>query len=569
MTISSGNPDQRTGLRLTLVGAFAAFVAFSGLWALPPLDRDEARFAQATVQMLESGDFIAIRFQEKERNKKPGGIYWLQAASVSLLSDVERREIWAYRAPSLFGVVFAAIFTFLAGRRLYDARTGMLAGMLLAAAPVVAAEATIAKTDGVLLALVCMGQYAFVEVYAARAEGRRGGWAMPIMFWSAHGAGALVKGPIGPMISAFTGLGLLITERKIGWLWALKPLIGVLILAAIVGPWAFAIHQATEGRFFVDAIGGDMLGKVGEAQESHSGPPGYHTALVWILFWPAAALLGPGLVHIWKDRRQWQARFLLSWILPAWLVFELAATKLPHYVMPLYPALAIVAAHAVMKDGRERTVLRKWGAASYGLIGLFAASLLVILPWRLGGGALTIICAGFSLAFAIASIAVAVQFWRGRAWLGGVSAAVLAALYAWTLMVGVLPQLSVLAISPRISTTLEKAERHPLHDDLRPVALAGYREPSAIFLLGTQTVLTTGGDAARRLRAGEISAAVIEAREGEKFLAIMGPDREGLRPLARIDGLNYSNGRIMDITIYVLGPPNASLEDPQKPLMGE
>ena len=79
---------------------------------------------------------------------------------------------------------------------------------------------------------------------------------------------------------------------------------------------------------------------VGEAQESHAGPPGYHTLLVWGLFWPAAALIGPGLVHIWRDRAGWRARFLLAWIIPSWLVFEIAATKLPHYVMPLYPALA-------------------------------------------------------------------------------------------------------------------------------------------------------------------------------------------------------------------------------------
>ena len=85
--------------------ALAAFIAFlaglPGLIAMPPLDRDESRFAQATAQMMETRDFVVIRFQDAPRFKKPVGIHWLQAASVSALSSPEARQIWAYRIPSL------------------------------------------------------------------------------------------------------------------------------------------------------------------------------------------------------------------------------------------------------------------------------------------------------------------------------------------------------------------------------------------------------------------------------------------------------------------------------------
>jgi 4-amino-4-deoxy-L-arabinose transferase-like glycosyltransferase len=536
------------GLRLFLVGAFAAFTAFAGLWTLPPLDRDESRFAQATVQMLETGDFVAIRFQDRERNKKPVGAYWLQAASVSALSDVKEREIWAHRVPSLIGVVLAAIFTFLAGRRLYDQQTGLLAGLLLASAPVVAAEATIAKTDGVLLALVCLAQYALIEIYAAREDGRRKGWAMPIAFWSAQGAATLVKGPIGPMVSALTGAGLIFADRKLKWAFRMRPFIGVLIMAAIVGPWAFAIYQATEGRFFIDAVGGDMLGKIGEAQESHAGPPGYHTLVAWVLFWPAAALLAPGLVHIWRDRRAWQARFLLAWIIPSWIVFEIAATKLPHYVLPMYPALAIVAAQAALKDGRAQTLLRRIGAMAYGGVGVVAAGFIVALPIVLSAGPTTVLYFGLAAGFSVASILIARMFWNGRAYAGGVAAAMLASLYAWTVMGLVLPRLSDLAVSPRISTALELAGRHPLHDGAGPVAFAGYSEPSAVFLLGTDTVLTNGARAGRLFRSGVVSAAAVDASQKAAFVETAGED---FAALAVVDGLNYSNGKSVEITIYV------------------
>src|ERR1700751_6149853 len=90
------------GWRGPALAALIAFIAgLPGLIAVPPLDRDEARFAQATAQMLETHDFVVIRFQDQPRFKKPVGIHWLQAASVSLFSSPEAPEIWAYRLPSL------------------------------------------------------------------------------------------------------------------------------------------------------------------------------------------------------------------------------------------------------------------------------------------------------------------------------------------------------------------------------------------------------------------------------------------------------------------------------------
>src|ERR1700704_3656736 len=82
-----------------------------GIASIPPLDRDEARFAQATRQMLETGDFLRIRFQDEARNKKPAGIYWLQAAAVSAFSTPAGTAIWPYRLPSLLGGIAAVLLT--------------------------------------------------------------------------------------------------------------------------------------------------------------------------------------------------------------------------------------------------------------------------------------------------------------------------------------------------------------------------------------------------------------------------------------------------------------------------
>src|SRR5881227_4154763 len=90
-----------------------------GFSSIPPVDRDEARFAQATKQMVESGDYVDIRFQDEVRYKKPVGIYWLQAGIVKAASALGLQRasttIWLYRIPSLVGAVGAVLLTYWAG----------------------------------------------------------------------------------------------------------------------------------------------------------------------------------------------------------------------------------------------------------------------------------------------------------------------------------------------------------------------------------------------------------------------------------------------------------------------
>ena len=536
---------------LIVLIVFAVFAALAGLTTLPPLDRDEARFAQATAQMLETGDYVTIRLQEKERNKKPVGIHWMQAASVSVFSDVEDRSIWAYRLPSLIGALLAVIFTYFAALRLYDQHTAFLAGMLMASAPVLIVEATIAKTDAFLLAMICVAQYAFIEIYARMREGAATSTRWPILFWAAQGAGILIKGPIAPLVSALTALALAVKTPKLNWRTALRPFMGAAILIIMVAPWAIAIAVATQGRFFSEAVSVDMLGKIGVAQEGHVGPPGYHTVLVWALFWPAAALIGPGLAQAWRERAKWQARFVLAWIVPTWIVFELTATKLPHYVLPLYPAIAIAAARAAYAPDRDRPLLRKAGAVAYGAIGLVVAALIVAPLLFLGEEPVppTLFAAGAVIA--VAAVIIAAAFWKGSAYGGALAAAGLSAIFAWTMMTAVMPRLSALALSPRISEALEDAGRHPRLDNVAPVALAGYHEPSAVFLLGTASRLVNGEAAAHELAAGSVSAAIIESRHQDAFITTSAALDLQTTTLAVIEGLNYSNGDDARLTIFI------------------
>src|SRR5579859_1392716 len=125
-----------------------------GLTGLPPIDRDESRFAQASKQMIESGDYIRIQFQGESRAKKPAGIYWMQVAAADLTQHPE--AIWSYRLPSVLGAILAVLMTFAFGQHLVGRIGALLGAGLLAACFLLVSEAHQAKTDAMQLAAIVL-----------------------------------------------------------------------------------------------------------------------------------------------------------------------------------------------------------------------------------------------------------------------------------------------------------------------------------------------------------------------------------------------------------------------------
>ncbi|HEY0523807.1 MAG TPA: glycosyltransferase family 39 protein, partial [Stellaceae bacterium] len=336
-----------------LLAALCLALYLPGIASVPPLDRDESRFAQATRQMLETGDYIRIRFQDEARNKKPVGIYWLQAASVSLFGSAEGTALWPYRLPSLLGALAAVLLTFQCGRRLFGtSREGTAAALLgaglLAACVSLQIEAHLAKTDAVLLATVVAAQGALAGIYRRRRAGEPASAALAAAFWVAQGIGILIKGPITPIVSAMTVLALAAADRDWrGWPGALRIGWGLPLALALVLPWLVAVQVATSGGFLAEAVGHDMLGKMAGGQEAHGAPPGYYLLLLFATFWPGSLFLAAAARRAWRHRAGLAERFLLAWMLPTWILFECVPTKLPHYVLPAYPALALLAGRAL------------------------------------------------------------------------------------------------------------------------------------------------------------------------------------------------------------------------------
>src|SRR5712692_3981481 len=146
-----------------------------GFFSIPPIDRDEARFAQATKQMVETGDYIDIHFQDEVRYKKPVGIYWMQAAVVKIASatGIPRAltTIWLYRIPSLIGAVGAVLLTYWAALALVSRRAAVLAGLMMASCVLLGIERLTAKTDAMLLLSVVAAMGAMARAYLSERGG--------------------------------------------------------------------------------------------------------------------------------------------------------------------------------------------------------------------------------------------------------------------------------------------------------------------------------------------------------------------------------------------------------------
>jgi 4-amino-4-deoxy-L-arabinose transferase-like glycosyltransferase len=407
-------------------------------------------------------------------------------------------------------------------------------------------ETHIAKTDAALLASITVVMLLMGRAYLAPAQFTA---TQALGYWLALGAGVQLKGPIAPIVPLLAGITLLVVDRRAPWFGALRPVWGVPLMIACAAPWFIAIGIATEGRFFSEAIGDDMLSKVGSGEESHWGPPGFYTFLFGITAFPSAWIVLRALPGAWADRLKPQTRFLLGWAVPVWLLFEAVATKLPHYALPAYPALMLLAAAWALDPLRRPTP--RWLAA----IGWLA----------LGGVALGLPIAAMAAAFYAEKrvdifgliglgfgAALILVLWRAAHAGQWARAALLGAMlsvpvYA-AVLEGVIPRLQSVWVSPRLAAEV-RAIAPGLRD--RDFGVVGYHEPSLQFALGGGIALLRDGAAAAEFLAEKPGRVVAVSHRQEAAFRAAAAER-GITPrdVGSVTGLNYVRGRWLTLLIF-------------------
>ncbi|MEM8852681.1 MAG: glycosyltransferase family 39 protein [Pseudomonadota bacterium] len=543
--IEGSGPGERLSAGAAILLLLAVLLSLApGMTTVPPIDRDEPRYTQATKQMMETGDYVRIRFQDAPRHKKPIGIHWLQAGAAQTVGDGAASPLWIYRIPSLAGALAAVLLAVWAARAFLPLGPALVVGLIFGTTIILGVEARLAKTDAALLASILAAQGALARVWLSQ----RRSWAMPLVFWLALSAGVLIKGPIAPMVIGLTLLGLVALQRD-NWrvLLRLRPVTGLVITAALCLPWYIAIYFATDGAFYAAAVGRDFLGKAATGQEGHWAPPLAHLAVFFAVAWPLSAFAVAAFWRIWR-RREPVFVYCLAWVVPAWIVFELVPTKLPHYTLPMVPgvAIAVVAALGLASPPRVLRILAGLMILAVPLGVVVAIPIGFVLfetpiPWIAVAVAALAAIAGLAGGLALIKGAPALA---ARVVAPTVAAAAIAQSAVWGLA---LPALEPVWVSPRLVATVQ--DLSPCEDP-RVVSI-GFNEPSMIFLSATDTALEAPEPA---LTIAAQECAIIASRQYwvEELEAAAKARGLPLVAVGTVEGFNISKGHWLNLNLYTV-----------------
>ncbi len=533
---------------------------FSGQYSIPPIDRDEARFAQASSQMIQSGDYVNIKFQDEIRAKKPIGIYWLQVVSAKIFGQ---ENIGSYRIPSLLSSIITLIFVALITRLIFPVYQTLIVTLLFASSIVFMGEAHLAKTDATLLCLICAQQFFLLKIILNQDNTFKVKYLYPTLMWLAFSFGVLVKGPVSIAILIPTVIAFSIIQKSISLIKSLRPIFGFLICSLVILPWFVAIDEATNGMFLQKAFQEDFFSKLESGQEGHGALPGTHLLTLSISIWPIATFLPCLILFSFQNRNNIVIKFLLCWILPFWVIIELIPTKLLHYPLPVLPAIAILAIGGLLQF---KSNVKKIKNVSFQKITYISAIL-----FSLGGIIISVgifyisskfniendfILTFFTILLVLISIVIFILsntlIFNFKILYLDISKnfynilftiIALASIFNIINYNSVLPNLDYLHPSKAIVKKLKKVKADA-------VASSGYHEPSLVFLLNGNVLLSDPHEVAIFMAEGKNNVALIEKSDLKQFLQTTNDLNLKIKKISIVKGFNIAKGKHVEIYIF-------------------
>jgi 4-amino-4-deoxy-L-arabinose transferase-like glycosyltransferase len=357
----------------------AVAVLFTNLGATRLWDQDEAFFARTAVEMHQRGEWIVPYFNGELFAHKPPLMFWFMRIGYLLFGVTEfAARFWS----AVFGVA-TALLVYRLGRRMFSARVGLWAGLAISTSLMFDVVGRAATPDSFLVFFSTLALWIFArcETWSDEAGSTefssppRLSWQTCAAMYAVMAIAVLVKGPIGLLLpGAVLGLYLLVRGRAgmtvandvaqdrillllrrvtpariVRTVWAMRPLTAVAVVLLIAGPWFAAVGWQTGGAFLYDFFGVQNFGRFVGAMDNHSGGIWYYVPAILVGFFPWTIFAAPTVLDMIRRCRgklpgSDGAKFLCCWILVYVGFFSIAATKLPNYVLPAYPALALATA---------------------------------------------------------------------------------------------------------------------------------------------------------------------------------------------------------------------------------
>jgi 4-amino-4-deoxy-L-arabinose transferase-like glycosyltransferase len=540
--------------RYTTVKALLICVGFTALYLLIAgsstlWDRDEPRYARVTVEMVESGNYLVPTFNGEAWFDKPILLYWLMSVPVRLLGP---NEI-ACRLPSVFGTAVTLLLTFFIGKKLFDAKSGLWAEAILATTLLMLFVGSSALVDGIAMPFIVGAMAIFIGRHGNKIRAFDAAAIGVLM-----GLGMLAKGPLGLLPVFVMFVVLWFGRENIGGfirnlLWVC---LAVVIAAGIFLLWAVPANRAADGELFRVFFGKHIVGRALSPMEGHGG-----NFLLYLPYYPAIIVAGffpwviflPGAFSAIISKRIGNAgarNILLSWIIVTVVLMTFAATKLPHYILFAWPAMAVIVGGVITATGKNifNEQDRKWlrggvwflapvgfGIAA-GLIGVghFIKSEGLIMPG--------FICGAIALVMTIISCYLQV-----REKFSGTAKVVLAGVLILIipLLFGLLPAVEAIKISPYIA----KAIREKTGKEV-PVVMYKYTEPTLNFYVGRKiNRLKKENEVIEWLNQPTQCVLIIPRKDFEGIIQKTGAI--AFEEIASKKGMNYSKGTNPEVVALV------------------
>ncbi|MBI5760823.1 MAG: glycosyltransferase family 39 protein, partial [Planctomycetales bacterium] len=414
------------------LAAVAAVMFFANLGGTRLWDEDEPKNAECAREMLVNGDYILPRYNELPRFDKPVLLYWLMVGAYRVFGVTEfAARFWS----ATFGVG-TVLCTYHLGRIMFRPETGWWAGLVLTASLLFGVASRAATPDSTLIFFSTLGLLCYVaacvrngcEMGSATAS-TRPGLGLSVAMYAALSLAVLAKGPVGVVLPGLV-IALFVwchapaklqrTDDSVRWwtrigrwvrsrlhpvhVWkslrSLRPLVALVMLSAIALPWYVAVGIETRGEWLEMFLGRHNLERFASTLDGHRGPIIFYLLAVFVGFFPWSILLPQAVretVRRLRDRGSFSRGdlFLTCWVTAYVGFFSLAGTKLPNYITPCYPALALLTSRMIEGYLAQPGLLDRWS-------------------WRVALGSLVLVGVSLVIGLPIASLTIL----PGEAWLG-------------------------------------------------------------------------------------------------------------------------------------------------------
>lgn len=371
---TTGNPRFRlfwhVAVALFIVAAWFGSLELRGLF-IP----DEGRYAEIPREMLATGDWITPRLNDLKYFEKPPLQYWMTALSFRLFGEDE----WTARLPSAMLGFFAMLMVGYTGYRIWDARTGALAAATLGGSWAYFLAAQYLTLDMTLTASLTFALCSFLRAQTENAALGRKTWMLAA--WGAAALAVLSKGLIGVVLPAVTLFIYIVLRRETVLLGRLRPIAGGVLFLLIASPWFVAV-QHRNPEFFDFFFIHEHFQRFAESGHNRPGAWWYYIPILIVGLMPWTPTLLKECAHWYKERLHPASGFSPEWFCVAWasvivLFFSASHSKLPAYILPALPGIALVCARGIQTRGSDSL---KWSAWSTALLGIALFGLVPLLP---------------------------------------------------------------------------------------------------------------------------------------------------------------------------------------------